>query len=49
MIIIIIIFECNFRYAHMQIVDIRRLKKSFVIFFQKNLNENISFFKSIKI
>ena len=32
-------FEYNFRYAHMHIIDIRQLKKSFDIFFLKNLIE----------
>ena len=46
MIIMIMIFECDFRYAHMQIVDMRRLKRSFATFLQRNLSDDRAIVKT---
>ena len=48
MIIMIMTFGCDFRYAHMQIVDMRRLGRSFATFLQRDLGEDVDFVKKLK-
>ena len=42
----IMIFECDFRYAHMHIADMRRLERSFATLLQRNLVEGSKLYTS---